>query len=265
MANPTHGMILFGLAAGGASMTAFYMFRLWFMTFIGPPRDHHIYDHAHESPRIMYVPLVILATFAVVIGWTFSGVWSVTDLLEQARWPGEAGEAVLLPSLVYPNEHVSHEPAVHLIAGLTAFSTALGGVLLAFVFYGARWLSPAEVSQQFAPIYTFLVNKWYFDELYDFLFVRPVHFVAALIAWFDKQVIDGFIHNLARWTRAVADIDDLIDRYFVDGFVNLFAAWTWSLGNSLRGMQTGKLRQYVMLIVIGTVALTVIINFAAAN
>ena len=96
-------------------------------------------------------------------------------------------------------------------------------------------------------------------------FVRPVHFVAAIIAWLDKQVIDGFINNLARWTRGIAGIDDLIDRYFVDGAVNLTAAWIWSLGNSLRGLQTGKLRQYVMLIVIGTVALTIIINFASAG
>jgi NADH-quinone oxidoreductase subunit L len=263
--NPTHGMILFGAAAGGASMTAFYMFRLWFMTFIGPPRDHHIYDHAHESPKIMYVPLVILAVFAVCIGWTWTGVWGVTDLLEQARWPGEAGDGVLLPGLAYPNEHDSHKESVHLVAGLTAFSTALGGVLLAVVFYGVRWLNPAEVRQQFAPIYTFLLNKWYFDELYNVLFVRPVHFVAAIIAWLDKQVIDGFINNLARWTRGVADIDDLIDRFFVDGAVNLTAAWIWSLGNSLRGLQTGKLRHYVMLIVIGTVALTIIINFASAG
>jgi NADH-quinone oxidoreductase subunit L len=264
-ANPTHGMILFGAAAGGASMTAFYMFRLWFMTFIGPPRDHHIYDHAHESPRIMYVPLVILAFFAVVVGWSWGGAGRMTDLLEQARWPSEVGAGVLLPNLHYPNEHDSHLPAVHLIAGLTAFSTALGGLLLATVFYGVRWLNPAEAKQQFAPIYTFLVNKWYFDELYDFLWVKPAHIVAGIISWFDKQVIDGFINNLAHWTRGLADIDDLIDRYFVDGLVNLTARWTWSFGNSLRGLQTGKLRQYVMLIVIGTVALTIIINFASAG
>ena len=263
--NPTHGMILFGAAAGGASITAFYMFRLWYMTFAGQPRDHHIYDHAHESPRIMYVPLVVLAFFAVTIGWTFTGVWSVTDLLEQARWPGEAGEAVLLPNLVYPNEHEIHNHDIHLVAGLTAFSTALGGFLLATVFYGWRLLNPAEVRQQFAPIYTFLLGKWYFDELYDFLFVRPVHFVSGIIASIDKQLIDGLIHNLARWTRGIAHFDDLIDRYLVDGLVNLTAAWTWSLGNSLRGLQTGKLRQYVMLIVIGTVALTIIINFASAG
>lgn len=265
MENPTHGMILFAAAAGGASITAFYMFRLWFMTFIGHPRDHHVYDHAHESPRIMYLPLVVLATFAVIIGWTFSGVWSVTDLLEQARWPGEAGAGVLMPNLVYPNELLSHRHNVHLIAGLTAFSTALGGFLLATVFYGVRWLNPDEVRQQFAPIYNCLIGKWYFDELYDVLFVKPAHFVAMIISWFDRQIIDGLINNLARWTYRLATFDDLIDRYLVDGLVNLTAAWTWSLGNSLRGLQTGKLRQYVMLIVIGMVALSIIVNFASAG
>jgi NADH-quinone oxidoreductase subunit L len=208
---------------------------------------------------------VILAGFAVVIGWTLPGVWSVTDLLEQARWPGEAGAGVLMPNLVYPSEHLSHEHEVHLVAGLTAFSTALGGFLLAAVFYGLRWLNPNEVRQQFSPIYGFLINKWYFDELYEVLFVRPAHFVGAVVSWFDKQFIDGFINNLARWTKGIAGIDDLIDRYFVDGLVNLLAAWTWSLGNSLRGLQTGKLRQYVMLIVIGVVALTIIVNFASAG
>ncbi len=61
--NPVH-KILFYAAAGGASITAFYMFRLWFMTFIGKPRDHHVYEHAHESPKVMYMPLVVLAVFA---------------------------------------------------------------------------------------------------------------------------------------------------------------------------------------------------------
>ena len=55
---------------GGPAITAFYMFRLWFMTFLGEPRDHHVYEHAHESPPVMYVPLVVLATFAVIAGWS---------------------------------------------------------------------------------------------------------------------------------------------------------------------------------------------------
>ena len=97
------------------------------------------------------------------------------------------------------------------------------------------------------------------------MFVQPTHFVANCVAMFDRRVIDGFIDNLSRWTRRVASVDDMIDRYFVDGLVNLTAAWTYSLGINFRSLQTGKLRQYVMLIVIGTVALTILINFASAK
>ncbi|HUY34199.1 MAG TPA: NADH-quinone oxidoreductase subunit L [Pirellulales bacterium] len=260
--NPAHGTVFFYAAAGGAAMTAFYMFRLWYMTFLGPPRDHHIHEHAHESPTIMYAPLIVLAVFAAVIGWP---VFGVTDLLEQARPAGETGQGVLLASLAYPNEHDSHAPNIHMQATLYAFSTALGGFLLATVFYGVRWLNPNDVRQQFGAVYRFLLNKWYFDELYDAVFVRPARGLAKVIASFDRLGIDRLIDNLARWTRGLAGIDDLIDRYLVDGAVNLTAGWTYSLGRSLRSVQTGKLRQYVMLIVIGTVALTILINFASAK
>lgn len=269
--NPFHGSIFFYAAVGGASITAFYMFRLWYMTFAGVPRDHHIYDHAHESPAIMYRPLILLAVFATLVGCTvpdwFPGIGGlgVQNLLEQARPAGELGEGVLLADLAYPNEHASHAHSIHVQATVYAFSTALAGFLLATVFYGVRWLNPADVKQQFLPIYRFLLGKWYFDELYDFLFVRPTHFIAGLISAIDRRVIDGFIDNTARWTRKLASFDDLIDRYFVDGLVNVTAAWTYSLGTSLRSLQTGRLRQYVMLIVIGTVALFVVINFAAAR
>jgi len=260
--NPTHGAVFFYAAAGGAAMTAFYMFRLWFMTFAGQPRDHHVYDHAHESPTIMYGPLVVLAVFAVVIGWPVLGV---VDLVEQARPAGETGSGVLMASLVYPDEHASHAHGIHVQATLYAFSTALGGFLLATVFYGLRLLNPNDIRQQFGAIYHFLLNKWYFDELYDAVFVRPARGLAKLVSGFDRNGIDWLIDNLARWTRGLADIDDLIDRYLVDGLVNLTAGWTYSLGRSLRSVQTGKLRQYVMLIVIGTVALTILINFASAK
>jgi NADH-quinone oxidoreductase subunit L len=87
-ANPRHS-ILFYAVAGGAALTAFYMFRLWFMTFAGTPRDHHIAEHAHESPTVMVAPLVALAVLAVAAGWTL-GNFGIANLLEQARPAGTA-------------------------------------------------------------------------------------------------------------------------------------------------------------------------------
>jgi len=271
--NPRHGAVFFVIAAGGAAMTAFYMFRLWFMTFAGEPRDHHVYDHAHESPRVMYVPLVILAVFAVSVAWNSpakvnvhgASEWlSVTALLEQARPAGDLPQGVLLPELKHPDEHRSHQWEIHVVAALVASTTALVGFLLAVAFYGLRILNPNEVKAQFAWIYRLLINKWWFDELYQAIFVRPVILISQLVSNFDKRVIDWFIDSLARWALKVAAFDALIDRYVVDNFVNVTAAWTWSIGNSLRRIQTGKLRQYVMLIVIGTVALGVLIRWSVA-
>lgn len=264
--NPTHGAVFFVAAAGGAAMTAFYMFRLWYMTFAGEPRDKAIYDHAHESPKVMYIPLVVLAVMAVGVGWRlpFTDL-CVTNLLEQARPAVGESHGLLMPELVYPNEHDSHLPAIAIPATVIAFSTALSGFLLATVFYGWKLLNPADVRQQFEPIYQFLRNKWYFDELYNAIFIQPTLFISARVSWFDKNVIDVLIESIARGAKRVANLDDLIDRYVVDGLVNLVSAWVWSLGTSLKSVQTGRLRQYVMLLVIGTVALTVIVRWAVAS
>jgi len=106
--NPSYGL-LFYVAAIGAAITAFYMFRLWFMTFAGEPRDRHIYDHAHESPKVMYIPLVVLAVFAVGVGWSAFD-FGVQPLLEQARPAGTiaASTGVLMPQLTHPSELDSH-------------------------------------------------------------------------------------------------------------------------------------------------------------
>jgi NADH-quinone oxidoreductase subunit L len=260
-AAPAHSL-LFYLVAAGASITAFYMFRLWYMTFAGPPRDHHVHDHAHESPRVMYVPLVVLAVFAVGVGWTlpFTNV-SVANLLEQARPAGTLAHpaGMWLAAVAIPSEHGAH--AFHTQATLIASGVALAGFALATVFYGLRLLDPGEARRAFAPVYTFLRNKWYFDELYDFLFVRPTLLVSGWVAAFDRKVIDRLIDGSARWTRGLSVLDDWFDRLFVDGLVNLMAGWTYSVGIWLRGLQTGRIRQYVLLIVVGTVALLFLIRW----
>jgi len=252
-ANPRHS-ILFLAVAGGAFLTAFYMFRLWFMTFAGKPRDHHVAEHAHESPPVMVTPLLVLAVLAVVAGWTLPGGFGVANLLEQAR-PAGTAEGFALGGITIPAEHASHEGAIHVTATLTAFATALGGVLLAAAMYLWRVVSPDLVATIFRPVYAFLAGRWYFDELYHALFVLPAHGIARLASWFDRGVIDGLIHGVAWAARQMAGLDAWIDRTLVDGFVNATANATWSAGLELKKLQTGRLRQYVMFIAVATVAL----------
>ena len=258
--NPQHS-ILYVAVAGGAFITAFYMFRLWFMTFAGSPRDEHVFKHAHESPRVMTAPLVALAIFAVVAGWTLPGGLGVKGLLEQSRPAGTAYTTTtvgILGNITVPAEHESHAGAIHVTATLTAFSTALAGVLLAAVMYFKPLISPVAVAHAARPIYTFLVHRWYVDELYHAVFVLPTLWVARFISAIDTQVIDRFIHSLAWIAKRIASIDAWFDRVVVDGIVNLAGRATWKAGLELKRMQTGSLRQYVMFIVVGTVAIFVL-------
>ena len=250
--------VLFYAAAGGAAITAFYMFRLWYMTFAGEPRNQERYDHAHESPRVMTGPLVILAVFAVIAGWI-----GVISLLEQARPAGTLAGAhggYLLDDLEIPNEHVSHDFKVPV--GFIAFGTALTGLLLATAVYAWRLVDPAEIRQQFSRLHRFLLNKWWFDELYDILFVRPTHFLSERVAQLDKRVIDGIVDGIAKVTAKFSRIGDLwLDQRLVDGSINFMAYRTWDLGVALRAVQSGKLRVYVVSIVACTIALWVLISY----
>jgi len=260
---------MFYTALFGAGLTSFYMFRLWFLTFTGQPRDKHRYEHAHESPRVMTVPLVVLAVLAVVVGWPVLGVEAH---LEQARPLGvEEGlsEGLLASGLLIPAEHLAHAEELHVPATLSAFVVALVGLVLATAFYGTRSLDPGEVRDRFAPVDRLLRNKWWFDELYRFLFVRPVLTVARWVAAVDRKGIDWVVDGLAYVTRAVSWIEDLIDRWFVDGIVNRLAEWFYAAGLWLRNLQTGRLREYVLYIVIATVTLFIVItlylDFVAAG
>jgi NADH-quinone oxidoreductase subunit L len=145
-------------------------------------------------------------------------------------------------------------------AGWAAFAVSLLGFILATAFYGLRKLDVAEARRMFAPLYSLFVHKWWFDELYAFLFVRPVLWLAGRVAAFDRQGIDWLADGSARAVERIAQLDDWIDRVFVDRFVNYLAWWTCALGLRLRGLESGNVRQYVLWIAAGTVGLFVLIS-----
>ena len=203
------------------------------------------------------LPLGFVAAIGVA-WWIFDGV-ALADLLEQARPLGtlDGGEGRWV-NMVWPNEHDSHADAIRVPATLVAISTALAGFLLATVFYCWRLLDAEDAKSQFRVLHRFLWNKWWFDELYDVLFVRPSLFLGRLVAALDLRWIDGLVHALANAVKSIsATWEAVVDRGLVDGTINKFADLTFSLGLSLRSVQTGKLRQYVLFIVVGTVAVFV--------
>jgi NADH-quinone oxidoreductase subunit L len=248
----------------GALMTSFYMFRLWYMTFAGTPRDHHRYDHAHESPWVMAGPLVVLAVFAVGVGWpifnaTGHRVPDVTNLLEQARPVGQLGNktGAILPQLVIPDEHASHADKVRNPAGWSAIGVALAGIGGATIVYLWEVISAAALRRYLNALYHLTWNKWWFDELYDYVFVRPTHAVSGFIArTLDRGIIDSILHACAWLYRGLSIFVAFVgDRLIIDNSVDTFASKTWDAGLALRSVQTGRLRQYVMFIVVCTIVL----------
>lgn len=197
------------------------------------------------------------------VNWASHRNLTLSGLLESARPAGTLATAsgVLLSRWVWPNEHLGHQPSIAVPVTLLAIGTAFAGFLLATMMYGFGKLSADEVRRQFSWGYRFLVNKWWFDELYNAVFIRPTLIFSRFVASIDRNWIDRFVDSLAAFTKAISVFwDRVADRTIVDGSVNLFANWTYSLGLSLRAVQTGKLRQYVMFIVIGAVAIFVLIS-----
>ncbi len=192
------GLFAFWLGIAAAFMTAFYSWRLLFLTFHGEFRgDHHTYDHAHESPLSMMVPLVVLAIgalFAGIIGYD----WFVGHDLE-AFW---RDSIKVLPE--HPALHHAHD--VPLWVKLAPLVVGISGIALAWLFYIRQPDLPAKTATTFAPIYRFFYNKWYFDELYDFLFVRPAKRIGhALWKKGDGALIDGLgPDGLAEGSRGIA-------------------------------------------------------------
>ena len=256
-ANPSH-FLLFFIPLLTAGITAFYMFRLWFYTFWGTPRDHHVHEHAHESPWIMTVPLLILAPLAWLCA--YGGESGPLYLMLTGDAPSHLVNGVAAATeggLVLPGHEAVH--AVHSQAGLLALAAAFSGALIAYILYGTNLVNVEQMKNQLSGVHGFLANKWHFDDLYDALFMKPAHKVAAFCAWFDKTVFDSILHGSAKLVVLVSQWDRIFDVKVVDGFVNLLGTSTQSVGRSFKVVQTGRLRQYVMFIVLGVVALFAVV------
>jgi len=222
-----------------AFMTAFYMFRLTFLVFFGEPRDHHKYDHAHESPLVMTGPLMFLAVLSVVAGF-----WGMPWLSHGFGHFITSGQG----------EH--HTPSILLMAVATL--VALCGIGLAYQMYYKKAWSPDALAARFQGLYRILYNKYYFDELYDVVFIRPYYVLCDLLWTFDMLVIDGLV-NLAGWLGlAVAVMHNWFDKYIVDGLVNGSGYMFRGLGRSLRFVQSGRVQNYTFLVAFGLLLLVIV-------
>lgn len=180
------GLFAFWLGVAAAFMTAFYSWRLIYMTFHGKPRaSKEVMSHVHESAPIMLRPLWLLAAGAILSGWMGYYLFGMVD------GEGTFWQATIASHSVIEAAH--HVPGWVIAVPLIA---AFSGIALASYAYLKNTAFPAAVSQRFARLYQFFLNKWYFDELYDAAFVRPAKRLGAYLwRFWDQKIIDGMGPN----------------------------------------------------------------------
>jgi NADH-quinone oxidoreductase subunit L len=278
--HPEHGL-LFLLPLVTAGITTFYMFRMWFLTFTGEPRDPHVYEHAHESPATMTVPLIVLAACSVCVAWGWP-VWDAeASWLEHHKHHSQPASVIADFGRLVEQEPVWHGESsglkqaaqserywaaqYHSLAGNLALGVVILGIIFASVIYYYRVLDPAEAKEQFPAVHRFLWHKWYFDELYSVIVVRPALVVAQWCKAFDTRVIDGVVDGSARVTVNVSKWDGRFDNGIIDGLVNLTARVIYAVGGWLRTVQTGYIRSYILFLVLAAVGIFMVLSYLLAR
>jgi NADH-quinone oxidoreductase subunit L len=241
-------------------MTAFYMFRLVYMTFHGEFRgDHHTQEHLHESPPSMTMPLVVLAGLAAVAGllnWpeALHPVLPFIPVGEFEQWLRPVvGKDIAVIHGAVPHEAHHLDPIEYATMALSV-AVAMAGILLARAMYLTKRLSPdrfAELSG--GSIYRVWLNKYYVDEFYQAVFVNGVLALSRAAAWFDQNVIDFLVNATATATTWIAWADGQFDKYVVDGAVNGIGSVAAFFGARARQLQTGSINGYLYVIVIAVV------------
>jgi NADH-quinone oxidoreductase subunit L len=230
-----HGhLAVFITLALAAFLTAFYTMRQITLTFLGEPRTRAA-EHAHETPRTMTIPLIILAVFAVAFGWVGLPEWFTFGL--HLNWFHEFVGGTL----------AEHPGVVEFswIPVLTSLVVALGGLLFGWLVY--RNVKSATEDKLQIPV---LKNKWYFDEIYTFLFIKPAGWVAEKFAYLfmDQKVIDGLLHGVA---RVALSIGHVFRYYFDKPVINEFlgdgsGAVVKASGRGMRKIQAGRIQYYML-------------------
>lgn len=219
-----------------AFLTAFYMFRLCFLAFFGKERKEL---HAHESPYSMTLPLMVLAFLTLVVGFLgspFTGnVFS--HFLSLEKDPAIGGAALWLMVL--------------------STLIALSGIATAWAVYYKRLVAAEPLLKRFSVIYSVLVNKYWLDEIYSFVIVKPLLGLSVLLGIFDLRVIDGIVNGVSWITVRLSDLAGRFDLKVIDGAVNGVAVLTRKTGDRLRYAQTGYVQNYAAVMFIALIVMLI--------
>ncbi len=242
--SPRGHFLLWMVAAITAGMTAFYMFRALFMTFFGESRvDHHVAHHIHESPKIMTIPLMVLAFLSIVGGYigvphVLGGANHIHEFLMPVVGGGpepgkaHAGFSLIAQAWAAGGAGEGHSAALEIFLMALSVVIALIGIGIAYFLYLKNPALPKRLAEQFRGLYRLVSNKYYVDELYQILFVNSLKkFGMGLWKGFDELIVDGTVNGIA---------------YFI--------GW---LSSVMRRMQTGFVQNYAVSMIVGGVILAI--------
>jgi len=218
------GKLAYVMGISAAFLTAFYSWRLLFLTFHGKTRaDHHTFDHAHESPVSMLIPLAILAIGSVIVGFLGANIFHMVSA-EGNFFEGAIFVAAQKVGLL---EEIHHAPFLVKISPLIVGVIAIA---LAYVFYLQKTDLPKRLANALKPLYKLSLNKWYFDEIYDATLVKPT------------KKLGDFLWRI-------------IDVKFVDGVPNSAAAFCKMMAGRVSKLQTGYIYNYSLWMVVGLITI----------
>jgi NADH-quinone oxidoreductase subunit L len=235
---PHANFILWLLGIAGAGLTSFYMFRLVFLTFIGAPRYDEHKVHVHESPKNMTIPLMVLAFCSIFGGWfaapkLIGGV----DYFEKFLSPVFSASAPAAEAVAAVSTETAASPAMQLAHALTGWPVivAILGLLVAWWFYIKNPEVPKRLAENVHALYLLLLNKYYVDEIYAALIVRPLLWISTNVLW------------------------HVVDQGLIDGTVNGTATVARESGSQARKLQSGNTRSYAAWVIMGAVAFTALL------
>ena len=257
---PQHFLLpVFGF--GAAAITAFYMFRLIFMTFHGEHQIPELVEDIHESPKEMTGPLVLLASLSVFIFYTlprfnpFSDHGWFTDLI--------VPQTAVVPGSMTAHQITEYSHHAHGLAMGLSITVAFIGIILSVLVYLKKIIPAETLAKKMGFLYDWSLNKFYFDENYHRFLYQPFLNLSNKVAWIDWELYDRYFINgfglVTEWfSRVTGKFDyDGIDQGLVDGIGRMAGA----TGHSLRKIQTGRLQNYLLFVVAGVIVMIIVQAF----
>ena len=258
--HPIHFLLpIFGFSA--AAITAFYMFRMMFLTFHGEPNKTELIKDIHESPKEMSGPLILLGTLSLFIWYTFPEInpMSTSGWFTDLVVPRDA----VVPGNITAIEIKEGAHHAHHLAMYISIAVAALGIFISWLTYIKKSLSADVWARRFGLLFKLSQNKYYFDENYNKYIYQPSLRLADKISWidwdlYDKYFINGFGY-LTKWASDIVGKFDFetIDQTIVDGVGNI----TKILGDTFKTIQTGRLQNYLLYVTAGIIIIMVIQSF----